>query len=86
MSIEIDTSTLTATSIVGGSAGGILSTSVNIVSLPLSFFGLPDLTMILNTIVLAFIGATVGLSDVFFLIFVNHFHLILNLWSRFWSH
>ena len=60
MSSEIDTNTLTATSIVGGSAGGILSTSVNIVSLPLSVFGLPDLSMILNTIVLAFIGATVG--------------------------
>ena len=60
MSSEIDTSTLTTTSIVGGSAGGILSTSINIVSMPLSVFGLPDLSMILNTVVLAFIGATVG--------------------------
>ena len=60
MPSEIDTSTLTTSSIVGGSAGGILSTSINIVSLPLSVLDLPDLSMILNTVVLAFIGATVG--------------------------
>ena len=52
--------TLTTSSVDGGSAGGILSTSINIVSMPLSVFGLPDLSMMLNTVILAFIGATVG--------------------------
>jgi hypothetical protein len=52
--------TLTTSSVAGGSAGGILSTSINIVSMPLSVFGLPDLSMMLNTVILAFIGATVG--------------------------
>ena len=51
---------LTTSSVAGGSAGGILSTSINIVSMPLSVFGLPDLSMMLNTVILAFIGATVG--------------------------
>lgn len=60
MTNDFDINTLTATSIAGGSAGGILSTCVNIVSVPLSVFGMPDLSMILNTVILAFIGATVG--------------------------
>ena len=51
---------LTTSSVAGGSAGGILSTCFIIVSVPLSVLGMPDLSMILNTVILAFIGATVG--------------------------
>jgi hypothetical protein len=51
---------LTTSTVAGGSAGGILSTCIHVISMPLSVLGLPNLPMILNTVVLAFIGATVG--------------------------
>ncbi len=58
--MNIDFNSTTTTSIAGGSAGGLLSTSFNVISIPISVIGFPDLSMILNTVILAFIGATVG--------------------------
>jgi hypothetical protein len=59
MANNIDLNPLTTTTVVSGSAGGMLSPFITVVNNPLSLC-FPDLTIIANTIVLAFIGASVG--------------------------
>lgn len=49
----------TGSTIAGGAVGGAASTSVHVINISV-FAGLPSFEMMLNTIILAAIGATVG--------------------------